>query len=77
MPHLMETTTPCGPIGYIGNYREPSTGSIRLRDRRNEKTMNLVLLIVAAVLTQVAFITLVRKVHDRSIHQAFGRWFGR
>ena len=42
--------------------------------------MNLVLLIAAAVLTQVAFVTLVRKVHDRSIHQAFGRavaWFGR
>jgi len=39
--------------------------------------MNLVLLIVAAVLTQVAFITLVRKVHDRSIQQALGRWFGR
>ena len=39
--------------------------------------MNLVLLILGALLTQVAFVTLVRKVHDRSIHQAFGRWFGR
>jgi len=29
--------------------------------------MNLVLLILGAVLTQVGFITLVRKVHDRSI----------
>ena len=39
--------------------------------------MNLVLLIVAAVLTQAAFITLVRKVHDRSIQQALARWFVR
>jgi hypothetical protein len=39
--------------------------------------MNLVLLALGIVLTQVAFITLVSKVHDRSIQQAFGRWFGR
>jgi len=39
--------------------------------------MNLVLLVVAAVLTQVAFVTLVRKVHDRSIQQALARWFVR
>lgn len=39
--------------------------------------MNVVLLIAGAVLTQIAFVTLVRKVHDRSIQQAFGRWFGR
>jgi hypothetical protein len=39
--------------------------------------MNLVLLALGIVLTQVAFITLVRKVHDRSIQQAFGRWFAR
>ena len=42
--------------------------------------MNSVLLVLAAVLTQVAFVTLVHKVHDRSIHQAFGRavaWLGR
>ena len=39
--------------------------------------MNLVLLISAIVLTQIAFVTLVRKVHDRSIQQAFARWFGR
>jgi hypothetical protein len=39
--------------------------------------MNLVLLVVAAVLTQVAFVTLVRKVHDRSIQQALARWFAR
>ena len=39
--------------------------------------MNFVLLILGALLTQVAFITLVRKVHDRSIHQALGRWFAR
>ena len=39
--------------------------------------MNLVLLIVAAVLTQAAFITLVHKVHDRSIQQALARWFVR
>ena len=39
--------------------------------------MNLVLLVVAAVLTQVAFVTLVRKVHDRSIQQAYARWFVR
>jgi len=42
--------------------------------------MNFVLLTLGVLLTQAAFITLVRKVHDRSIHQAFGRavaWFGR
>ena len=39
--------------------------------------MNVVLLIVAALLTQILFVTLVRKVHDRTIQQAFGRWFGR
>jgi hypothetical protein len=39
--------------------------------------MNLVLLALGALLTQIAFITLVHKVHDRSIQQAFGRWFGR
>ena len=39
--------------------------------------MNLVLLILGAVLTQVGFITLVRKVHDRSIQQALARWFAR
>jgi hypothetical protein len=39
--------------------------------------MNSVLLILGVVLTQVAFVTLVRKVHDRSIQQALGRWFGR
>ena len=39
--------------------------------------MNSVLLIFGVVLTQVAFVTLVRKVHDRSIQQALGRWFGR
>ena len=59
------------------NYREPPAGSIRLSDRRNKQIMNSVLLVLAAVLTQVAFITLVRKVHDRSIQQAFVRWFAR
>ena len=39
--------------------------------------MNLVLLALGALLTQVAFVTLVRKVHDRSIQQAFARWFVR
>jgi hypothetical protein len=39
--------------------------------------MNLVLLVLAVVLTQAAFITLVRKVHDRSIQQALARWFVR
>ena len=39
--------------------------------------MNLVLLAVGLVLTQAAFVTLVRKVHDRSIQQALVRWFGR
>ena len=39
--------------------------------------MNLVLFAVALVLTQAAFVTLVRKVHDRSIQQALARWFVR
>jgi hypothetical protein len=39
--------------------------------------MNLAILVVGVVLTQVGFITLVRKVHDRSIQQAFARWFVR
>jgi hypothetical protein len=39
--------------------------------------MTFVLLAVAAVLTQAGFITLVRKVHDRSIQQALVRWFAR
>ena len=39
--------------------------------------MNLVLFAVVAVLTQAAFVTLVRKVHDRSIQQALARWFVR
>ena len=39
--------------------------------------MNLVLLVLGLVLTQVAFVTLVRKVHDRSIQQALARWFSR
>jgi hypothetical protein len=59
------------------NYCERFAGSIRLRDRRNKKPMNLVLLALAVVLTQVAFVTLVRKVHDRSIQQALSRWFVR
>jgi hypothetical protein len=39
--------------------------------------MNLALSILGVLLTQVLFITLVRKVHDRTIQQAFGRWLGR
>jgi hypothetical protein len=39
--------------------------------------MSLVLFIVAVLLTQAAFITVVRKVHDRSIHQALSRAFSR
>jgi hypothetical protein len=39
--------------------------------------MNLAILVVGVVLTQVGFITLVRKVHDRSIQQALARWFVR
>ena len=35
--------------------------------------MNLLLVIVAAVLTELAFVMMVRKLHDRSIHQAFSR----
>ena len=35
--------------------------------------MNLPLVILAAVLTQVAFVLTVRKLHDRSIHQALAR----
>jgi hypothetical protein len=65
------------PQRLHANYREPSAASIRLSDRRNKQIMNSVLLVLAAVLTQVAFVTLVRKVHDRSIQQALVRWFGR
>jgi hypothetical protein len=39
--------------------------------------MTFVLLAVAVMLTQAGFITLVRKVHDRSIQQALVRWFAR
>jgi hypothetical protein len=39
--------------------------------------MNLAILVLGVVLTQVGFITLVRKVHDRSIQQAYARWFVR
>lgn len=39
--------------------------------------MNFVLLALGVVLTQMAFVTLVRKVHDRSIQQALARWFVR
>jgi hypothetical protein len=39
--------------------------------------MSLVLFIVAVLFTQAAFITVVRKVHDRSIHQALSRAFSR
>ena len=39
--------------------------------------MNLALLVLAAVLTQVGFVQLVRRVHDRSIQQALARWFVR
>ena len=39
--------------------------------------MNFVLFAVGALLTQAAFVTLVRKVHDRSIQQALARWFAR
>ena len=35
--------------------------------------MNLLSVIVAAVLTGLAFVVMVRKLHDRSIHQAFSR----
>ena len=36
--------------------------------------MNLVfVVVVAAVLAQVAFVITVRKLHDRSIHQALSR----
>jgi len=35
--------------------------------------MNLVFVVVAAVLAQVAFVITVRKLHDRSIHQALSR----
>ena len=61
----------------FANYCERFAGSIRLRDRRNKTPMNLVLLALGAVLTQVAFVTLVRKVHDRSLQQALSRWFVR
>jgi hypothetical protein len=59
------------------NYCERFAASIRLRDRRNRRPMNLVLLVLGVVLTQVAFVTLVRKVHDRSLQQALSRWFVR
>ena len=62
---------------FCANYCERFRVSIRLRDRSNQDIMNLVLLTLGIVLTQVAFITLVRKVHDRSIQQAFTRWFAR
>ena len=39
--------------------------------------MNFVLLAVGVLLTQAAFVTLIRKVHDRSIQQALARWFVR
>ena len=39
--------------------------------------MKFVLLILGVLLTQAAFLTIVRKVHDRSIQQALVRWFGR
>ena len=39
--------------------------------------MNFVLVAVGVMLTQVAFVTLVRKVHDRSIQQALARWLVR
>jgi hypothetical protein len=39
--------------------------------------MSLVLLALGVMLTQAAFITLIHKVHDRSIQQAFGRWLRR
>ena len=35
--------------------------------------MNLLFVIVAAVLTELAFVVMVRKLHDRSIHQVFSR----
>ena len=62
---------------FSRNYCERFVWSIRLRDRRNKNPMNLVLLALGIVLTQVAFVTLVRKVHDRSIQQALSRWFVR
>jgi hypothetical protein len=39
--------------------------------------MNLAIIALGVLLTQVAFVTLVRKVHDRSIQQALIRWFAR
>jgi len=39
--------------------------------------MTLVLLALGVLLAQAAFTALVYKVHDRSIQQVFGRWFGR
>ena len=40
--------------------------------------MNLLLVVVVvAVLAQVAFVLTVRKLHDRSIHQALARAFAR
>ena len=62
---------------FSRNYCERFAVSIRLRDRRNQNPMNFVLLALGIVLTQVAFVTLGRKVHDRSIQQALSRWFVR
>ena len=39
--------------------------------------MNLLFVIVAAVLTELAFVVMVRKLHDRSIHQALSRALSR
>ena len=39
--------------------------------------MNFPFVIVAAVLTELAFVVMVRKLHDRSIHQAFSRALSR
>jgi hypothetical protein len=39
--------------------------------------MNLLFVILAAVLAQAAFVLTVRKLHDRSIHQALARAFTR
>ena len=35
--------------------------------------MNLLFVLIAALLTEVAFVVMVRKLHDRSIHQALAR----
>ena len=39
--------------------------------------MNLLLIVVAAVLAQTAFVVAVHKLHDRSIHQALSRALSR